>query len=759
MMEDTTVTLRQSPADIVASISIWLPVGRANFYSTTANSWLLLPRDPRGTVAARSKMLGEDGYVPRLQVSVLRRVLEVLPVSFGYDPEAACVMNREVEDLLRPVAVTLTLRPKPTWELSPDGPERRANEALVAAGVREVTLHLNEHGTYSFTAHGTPGSEQAAAAALLTHVLEVFGGAYSLDRRSGQARTTFGDNAGGVALRRYNGLDTVAPGKPIGILTFFQLNILVEGLFNESLSPAVFFEHNDFLKKFLEDTKRELPGALTMFEEMSQVIGLLLVKGIDASEPDGQVIALRRFLDVTSREVLQRLKWSVESVRRTLLDESVTMLHRQTKLVQLDMGALERERTPELAVGASESQLRGYVMLVAAKLPLVLNVYEFAELATDHLEAVANGKATTARTGRSASVSAGTLAAPAPLVPAQPTTSAPGAAAAAALPAGLAADVRRLSIQLRHWMSLVRGLRNNVTGLEGAIEQAWRENLLYEQQQVRREQEAVAEIERSRVGRPTSERASKNVYNFLMLVLTAAAVLLTVKTGNILDIKNPHTDWVATALSLWPIAIVAVVFYLVVPLIGSTRRIMRDKAGESESYPYEFTFRLQEAADAAKVRTFLSAKRHRRRRDTKLKKLSLTNRGGGRIERVSDDRALVKIHSIASFRVGFGKYARFEIVNEILAHRVSGQPTYAIVQCRLFGDSPRPLKSEDIYELIVVILDDVGVSLTTRDAPTEDEEGIKVAQVLELVGPLFADETTRARLNNRKGRAAGQVAA
>jgi hypothetical protein len=304
-------------------------------------------------------------------------------------------------------------------------------------------------------------------------------------------------------------------------------------------------------------------------------------------------------------------------------------------------------------------------------------------------------------------------------------------------PSPTAEDLRRLEVQLDHWHALLRGLSSNVRGLENAIEHAWRENLLYEQQQVRREQEGMAEIERSRAGRPTSERASKNVYNFLMLVLTAAAVLLTVKTGNILDIGSPGTDWWTTTVSLWPILVVATVFYLVVPLFGQARRIYRDQRGQSDSYPYEFAFRLQETADAGRVRTYLDDKNRRRPRST-LEKLTLTNRGGGRVERVSDDRALVKIHSIATFKVGRGKYARFEVVNEILAHRVSGRPTYAIVQCRLFGDSPRPLTPTEVHELLNVILVDVGARLTTGDPATHDAPGIRVDQVLELVGPLFS---------------------
>ncbi len=702
--------------DVTVRVSLWLPIGRPNFYSATANGWM---RDPDvtggGTVPFASRMIDDKAYVPRLSVSVLRRLVEVAPVSFGYERTGRGELNDEVEDLTRPIAVTLTLKPTTlVATLDQRAPERLANFELVQAGVHTVMLRVDEHGAYTFTATAPAGRQEQVRTALMTHVGEVFGGSYSLDRRSTAFRQGI-DNGGSAALRRYQGVDPstpAAPGQPRGILTFFQLNTLVEGLFNESLSPAVFFEQNEFLQQYLASG---LPGSLTMIEDLSQVFKLIAVENIDAASPAGLIIALRRFLDVTAREVLQKLKWSVESVRRALLDESVGMLHRQSKLIQLNIGALVDEQAPEQAEGASESQLRGYVMLAAAKLPLVGNVYEIATLAKDHLRDVAG------------------LAGPRPAHGRPVGDDLAGTAIAAELPDA----VRKLEIQLNHWLMLLRGLRTNVTGLESAIEHSWRESLLYEQQQVRREQEGMAEIERSRAGRPTSERAGKNVYNFLMLVFAAAAVLLTVKTGNILDISKPGRGWAATAVALWPIALVAVTFYLIVPLAGTVRRIYRDRRGQSDSYPYEFAFRLEEAADSAMVCAYLDAKKGRRHPRSTLRRLTVTNRGGGRIERVSDDRALVKMHSTATFKVGLAKYARFEVVNEILAHRVSGKPTHAIVQCRIFGDSPKPLRPAAVYELVRVILNDVGINLTTADPATGDEAGIKVDQVLELVRPLY----------------------
>lgn len=671
-------------SEISVSMSVWLPVAAANFYSATANGWL---KKESGTYY--SEALQHSGYVPRLQVSVLRRLLEVLPLSFGYDSHGRCEMSSDVDDLARPVSVTMALEPAADLATMPAGPQAWANLELLRQRVQRVTLRVDEHGAYSFVAVAGAGADEGGVrAALRRHILEVFGGDYSLDRLSYGPRRRNADNEGSAAVKRYNGIapeSQAVVSAPRGILTFFQLNTLVEGLFNESMSPAVFLEQNTCMTWYFAQPH----GSTSVLRTMREVIDTVAVD-VDAGHPDGLVVALRRFLDATSREVLQRLKWSVESVRRSLLDEMMSMMHRQSRLVQLNLGASRRERTPELAEGASESQLRGYVLLMAAKLPLVTNVYDIAMLARDHL-----GDA----------------------IRADPALR------------DLDDEVERLKTQLRHWHTLLQGLRNNVQGLEGAIEHAWRERILYEQQQVRSEQEAMAEIERSRTGRPTAERASRSVYNFVMLVLTAAAVLLTIKTGNILQIDEPDTNWWVTLQSLWPIGLLAIVAYLVVPAFGRVMRLSREKRGQSDSYPYEFAFGLEEAADPVKVHAYLSAKR-RRKPESSLRKLALTNRGGGRIERVSLDRTLVKIHSIASFRVGFGSYARFEIVHEILAHKVSARIQYLIVQCRVFGDSPRPLPPQHIMELVRIVLTDIGTQLSL-------DGSVDVPSLVGLVDPLY----------------------
>ena len=74
------------------SLSLWLPVSRTNFFSVTASDWLRLESDGP-TATCTSTRLAERTYVPLLQVGVLRRVLEVMPRSFGYAPAGRCTMR------------------------------------------------------------------------------------------------------------------------------------------------------------------------------------------------------------------------------------------------------------------------------------------------------------------------------------------------------------------------------------------------------------------------------------------------------------------------------------------------------------------------------------------------------------------------------------------------------------------------------------------------------------------------------------------
>src|SRR5262249_5039049 len=84
---------------------------------------------------------------------------------------------------------------------------------------------------------------------------------------------------------------------------------------------------------------------------------------------------LRKFLQATATSVLQEYKRRIERCRRALLGEMLQVTHRQQPLLQVEVP----DKRPDRIEGVNEAQLRGYVMLVSAKLPLLENVKLYLE--------------------------------------------------------------------------------------------------------------------------------------------------------------------------------------------------------------------------------------------------------------------------------------------------------------------------------------------------------------------------------------------
>jgi hypothetical protein len=697
------------------SQSLWLPVGRANFFS--------VPEDREFIHALgdgdKPRCSAVADHHPNLQVSTVRRLLEVLPKFYGYDA-IALFESGELTEVGQPVKVTLSLTP----EQGHDGPDgyRRAqiNGYLVHAGVTELTLTVTEDGFFTWTAV-TPGDDAIATAdlpaanrssgdpqlvreALRAHIKELFGGDFSLHRydRKGQVsgddaaetyrgkkkedckqKHTAHQTAGADGADREDGRTEHYP--PLGILTFFQLNTLLEGLINETLLPAVFFEEYDFLKAWVRN------GPYSRgFRSLGTFVELLLVD-TDATGLAGQIATLDHFLAVTAREVLQKIKWSVESVRRGLLDEMMSVLHRQSSLNQLGLGSFER--SPEQAGDANESQLRGYVMLVAAKLPLITNVHRFARSALSRLDLELKDSTT----GENKAVSHNY------------------------------ADLR---YQLSGWHDLLEALAENIGGLETAIEHAWMERLLYEQEQVRAEQEAMAEIERSRNGRRPFV-SPETAINSAVLVFAVAAVVLTAKTAS--EPSASHPLW---TLLLLPSILGLGVLVLAVGWTFLTR-YLKIWRSTTDVCDYEFAFRLDLKADEAKTQRYLELSGPESVSGTGFDKFKVLRRGGARIERITPDSSLVKLHSAIIFRPDTGFWrrsrARFEIVTEILGHRASNKNQYILRESRIFGDTSSPLAPDKVMALVTAAL--------TVTAGRLLYDNLDVKKIIDLAAPVFRETT------------------
>jgi len=662
---------------------LWLPVSRQNFFNFTEDDWLQRRLEGDTMLCSSNRHTEPDGrpYVPLLLVGVLRRLLEVMPRSFGYDPVGRCTVRGDSGSRRRPVNVTMTLdltldRATPTnfW--------KEANEELVKVGATSVSLFVDENGAYCFTASGDDDADpELIGRALLSHIRQVFGGAYVVHPLPATTRKV---DVGSTSLKDYNGLrDNDEPGRdpdddddvfvsePKGVMSFSQLNILAEGLWNDMLSPAVYLEQREFMQRYLDG-----PESGDFLRSVADVIQALTTD-TDATTTYGQIVTLHHFLTVTAGGSLLKLKSALESVRRRLLDEMLGALHRQSQLVQLRFSTNGHERRPELAVSATESQLKGYATLVAAKFPLIMGVTEMTRLASEHLTwVVLGGGPKVVRTSEEEQ----------------------------ALPY----ELSRLTGQVRHWNAMVADLKNNVDSLGDTVHHAWMEELLSEEQQTRADQEAMAEIERSRMSRPINTRPGRVAYNLVMLVLAVVAVIFTVTSSSLSLIGAPGTTWLDVTIALWPVWAFVGFAFGVLPLMGIIWRARKEKRGHQIAYPYEFTFRLDESVEPAKLARHVGVSRRRRLATHELAgKLWVMNRGYGRIEHKSRDTTIVKVHTVVAFRVGWFKYARFEVISEILIHKIAKITKHMLIQCRTFGESPKPLTDKQLIELLEIVLGDL----------------------------------------------------
>lgn len=673
--------------------SLWLPIGRINFFSAMTDPVLLAAEDGVLTGQCRSTRYEEEtGYIPHLRESVMRRLMEVLPTSFGYERVGRCELSDEPDEQSRPVGLTMTLHPPQAQVGLAEA--RSVNDRLREATVTMVTLRIDECGFYTFAATyaGGPGWHQNVCDALEEHVVVVFGGSFGVDRL-GQS-TDRRANEGAAAVRRYNGLAAdatasdrheVALTPPRGALSFYQLNILVEGLCNQSLLPAVFFEHYEQAGEWLAANR----GSSSVVTNLDDLLKAITVAE-DARSPAGQTTTLRRFM-VISHGSLQWMRRSVESVRRSLLDQMMAVSHRQARLIQLDLAGIEYERTPEMTGEATESQMRGYVMLVATKLPLLSVVAEVARAAVSIVEH---------RTDQARSHTQ--------------------------QPVDLPIRIADLDARVQAWSVDLQALSVNVRSLETSVEHDWQERLLYEQEQARSEQEAMAEIERSRRGRPEARRMGDAAYNAMMLFLTVIAVAIAVRTTE--TAATGAQSWWRQVLGLWPVLAVSVVLLLFWPAVTRLRHLVRQRKPDSDLYSFEFSFRLDERSKPELVREYLGRRQPESIRSTSFKKMVLRRLGGWRIEHISADTTLFKVHSVAVVRVTPLRFARFEIVTELMVRKVANTHQYFVRQCRMFGDSPIPLPQERIQKLVQELL---------REACKPLAEDFDTKEIIALTAPIF----------------------
>jgi hypothetical protein len=253
----------------------------------------------------------------------------------------------------------------------------------------------------------------------------------------------------------------------------------------------------------------------------------------------------------------------------------------------------------------------------------------------------------------------------------------------------------------------------------------------------------MAEIERSRNGRRPLV-SPETAINAAVLVFAVAAVVLTARSTS--EPRAPQSLW---TLLLLPSILGLGVLVLAVGWTVLTRylKIWRSR---TDVYDYEFAFRLDLEADESKTQRYLERSDPESIHGTGFSKFKVLRRGGARIERITPDSSLVKLHSAIVFRPDSRFWhrsrARFEIVTEILGHRVSNKNRYVLRESRIFGDTSSPLAPDKVVALVTAAL--------TVTAGRVLSDKLDVEKIVNLAAPVFSDRPASDEADSVMGPAA-----
>ncbi|MCA9939536.1 MAG: hypothetical protein KC418_12890 [Anaerolineales bacterium] len=390
-------------------------------------------------------------------------------------------------------------------------------------------------------------------------------------------------------------------GKP-GALVFFQLNLILEGLFNSLFDPTIFFasgpntrnetdqsekarrnnnrineEQQYSLRNFIEtivtytDIARDPQthnALVNLFDIASQ---LTASDAGDAGDEKKRSQAkthlreelkkltrdyhndsmrrdfLRQFMRKTSSVVLKTLKWNLEGCRRELLHYTISFTDYQQLLLQIP----SRGERPRMFFDTNESQLAGYVKLVSAKLPLLDNTGRYLKIVYHDLNE------------------------------------------------NCRKDIR---CYYDDWISRLEAIVDNVRSLERTLDRVNDERQLHEQSQIRREQETQAEIARRRQRLGISAEGggqSVSMPGFLdisLIFIGAISALFTITYG----ISQPFI------IKPWALRIIipffALYFLLIVARIAGNRIAQANEIRKNRFY-HELDLTLELPIDSDGVAT------------------------------------------------------------------------------------------------------------------------------------------------------------
>lgn len=491
-----------------------------------------------------------------------------------------------------------------------------------------------------------------------------------------------------------------------GYLSFFQINILLGVLFNPSLEPGIFLEAGDGK----EEVVNLWDGVLESFALSSST------RGDETVEPVALLsAALSEFVAVTTDATLLPLKWRLERARRALLGFVMGLVHRKSRLVQVR----QRLEYPESFDDGNETQLRGYVMLVSGKLPLLINVEEHLNTTIRAVTREAKGKE--------------------------------GVAAARGLdPQAGEEDDSVAEDLIGAWIYAVQAIRDNVEGLERAVEHAWMERTLYEQAQMRAEQEALAEIERARSRSNAFSSTIDSPVFMITLVVATAALVVTV------------ADWPA-GFRLLGGGVAGLLLLILIEGGARMHRGWKVRRGEQNRHYYEYNLTFNVELAEEQIKRLMSESLELRSRAEEEKRLELfgpsplqiERHGSVRVERIADEEVIYKVHLEARIELlpkrllarilppGLVEDRAVEVfaIYEIFYHRPTKNAEFLLRDVRTTAIAPAALEPEQLDELTELVMAELVI-------PLVPEAGDHIASGEEPTMAMFdiVDRRERPRL-------------
>ncbi len=766
-----------------------------------------------------------------LQSSIYRRLITVLShkgytKAYGITPDGDDSFNDEDIDPRAVLLFTQTFDPAdwpkeddPHWpdDITPE--EQRVDNDTMGHAVKAIALLVNAQGFYVWLVvhekrEPTPGYASPSLAirlALRRHIERLAGGDFYSHISKPPAHDT--ESAPSAqSLKEYRD-------EHLGFLPFFQLNAILEGLSSYTFDPRIFFQTRQedeekikksysigkFIGRIVTETavgsdaqktvtppafpaspssqpaqpaqaqssqpaqpeletlpttkKRETAPTREAAPTKAELITwILALAGTTPATPQDNVDfarrvgkhclnnqvrrdLLRQFIRKVTVFTLQTMKWRIERTRRALLAEVIEITHRQEPLEQI-----ESPEQADYIEDVNEAQLRGYVMLFAAKFPILMNVDLYLKDAVQSIEI------------------SGTTPAERELQ--------------------YAVYLKPLDAFKNAWSALMKGIDDNIRGLERAVEQARMDQMVYEEQQIRAVQETLGEIDRIRERSDASLSPTSNLaVNILASVLAAVAVTVSfINVLRYLPVTLPVISWGIITHSwsndLW-IAVIFIMLILLLILVNFIvqklldrllwiyfvlRRIpTRQSKRRNERLYYEMDVHLDRSIPLAKSQIIFDAsfdKADKRDRGRFPRRIYITEgarekwflgmkpriieyspleRKSYRTERVSDNEAAHKIYIETTvrwwrrwspMRFIFPDMEIF-LVYEVLFHRPGGQHSYALQDLRVISTYDWNLHGKDISAFKALIIEDfinplIDKPLSEKDALNTISPAIQV---------------------------------